>query len=225
MSAVLARVLFAFMAIGPATPAVAAEPAPTAEIVLDGVAFSAEHGGLRLIDGWGRGSRSEPFVLVEEITDDGPAVLTVRNTATLFGRGVAGLGGVGFVLRKIVTNRTERTWTVFEMELRQRLVQPSDYWDGLSFAQADDRSAYVTSDRFATAELADEPVDRLAFSEASVAPGETVVLQLAITDHSPISPFFLIQRRVVPLAGTPPPARPPALAAHPPTPSEVPCAC
>jgi len=185
--------------------ALAAAPAAGADrIVLDGVVFAAEHGGLRLVDGWGRGSRDDPFVLIEEITTDGAAILTVRHPATRFGRSVAGGIGIGFVLKKIVTNRTERPWTLFEMELRQRLVEPSDYWDGLSFHQAGNRAAYVSSDRFGIVDLADEPADRLAFSAATIAPGETVTVQIAITDHSPVSPFFLIQRRDAPLAGRAP---------------------
>jgi hypothetical protein len=185
--------------------ALAAAPAARADrVVLDGVVFAAEHGGLRLVDGWGRGSRADPFVLVEEITTGGAAVLTVREAATRFGDRVDGGIGVGFVLKKIVTNRTARPWTIFEMELRQELVTPSDYWDGLSFHQAGDRAPYVTSDRFAVVDLADEPADRLAFSAATIAPGETVIVQVAVTDHSPVSPFFLIQRRDAPLAGLAP---------------------
>jgi hypothetical protein len=193
------RAIFALLAALAATPAAGAD-----RIVLDGVVFAAEHGGLRLLDGWGRGSRDDPFVLVEEITADGAAVLTIRHPATRFGRPVPGGVGVGFVLKKIVTNRTDRPWTIFEMELRQRLVEPSDYWDGLSFHQAGDRTPYVTSDRFGAVDLADEPADRLAFSAATIAPGETVTVQVAVTDHSPVSPFFLIQRRDAPLAGLAP---------------------
>ncbi len=189
------RATFVLLAALWAAPAAGAD-----RVVLDGAVFTAEHGGLRLRDGWGRGSRDDPFVLVEEITTNGAAVLTVRRTATRFGRPVAGGIGVGFVLKKIVTNRTERPWTIFEMELRQDLVAPSDYWDGLSFHQSGDRTPYVVSDRFATVDLADEPADRLAFSAATIAPGETVTVQVAVTDHSPVSPFFLIQRRDAPLA-------------------------
>ncbi len=198
-----------------ATPATAEPAATGGTITLDGIAFSAEHGGLRLLDGWGSGSRADPYVLIEEITADGAAVLTVREAATRFGRRAVDGGGVGFVLRKVVTNRTARPWTIFEMELRQELVEPSDYWDGLSFHQAGDRGAYVTSDRFASVDLADEPADRLAFSAATIAPGETVVVQIAVTDHSPVSPFFLIQRRRVPLARLAPPAAT----------EDPPCAC
>ena len=193
------RALIALLAALAAAPAAAAD-----RIVLDGVVFTAEHGGLRLLDGWGRGARADPFVLVEEITTDGAAILTVRRPATRFGRPVAGGIGVGFVLEKIVTNRTGRPWTLFEMELREALGAPSDYWDGLSFHQSGDRTPYVTSDRFARVDLADEPADRLAFSGATIAPGETVRVRVAITDHSPVSPFFLIQRRDAPLAGRAP---------------------
>jgi len=70
----------------------------------------------------------------------------------------------------------------------------------LSFAQATARSPAFTSDRFPGIELRDEPSDRLAFFGASVAPGETVTVEVAITDHSPTSTFYLIQRRDTPLA-------------------------
>jgi hypothetical protein len=181
--------------------ALAAHPATAADVVeLDGVTFSAEHGGLRLLDGWGRGSRGDPFVLVEEITGQGAAVVTVRNLATRFGRtAYLGTGG-GFVLRKIVTNRTAYAWTVFEMELREYMELPSGYFDGLSFSQASQRSPNFSSDRFTDIEVRDEPTDRLAFSGTVVAPGETVTVQVAITDHSPTSVFYLIQRRDAPLA-------------------------
>ena len=182
-----------------------AGPAAGADrIVLDGVTFAAEHGGLRLVDGWGRGSREDPFVLVEEITGHGAAVLTVRDPTTRFGRPATGQVGIGFVLKKIVTNRTARPWTIFAMELRQELVVPSDYFDGLSFHQSGERGAYVFSDRFSAVDLTDEPADRLAFSRAVIEPGETVTVQVAVTDHSPVSPFFLIQRRDAPLAGVAP---------------------
>ena len=169
-------------------------------IVLDGVAFSAEHDGLRLVDGWGRGSRGDPFVLVEEITGDGAAILTVRDLATRFGQRAFIGTGMGFVLEKVVTNRTRRPWRIFEMELREALDQPSDYFDGLSFAQAGNRELDVASDRFARVDLHDEPADRLAFSGTTIAPGETVTVRVSVTDHSPIAAFYLIQRRDAPLA-------------------------
>lgn len=181
-------------------PSFAAANDARGPIVLDGVAFEAAHGGLRLLDGWGRGSRSEPFVLVEEITGDGPAILTVRNLATRFGETTFLGNGMGFVLQKIVTNRTQRQWLVFEMELREYLELPSGYYDGLSFGQANDRRAFVGSDRFPDVDLHDEPADRLAFSGTVVEPGETVMVQVTVTDHSPLSTFYIIQRRSAPLA-------------------------
>lgn len=169
-------------------------------ITLDGITFSAEHGGLRLIDGWGRGTPDEPFVLVEEITDDGSAILTIRNLRNWAG-GTKLIGtGAGFILRKLVTNRTLRPWTSFEMELREYVELPSAYYDGLSFGQAKDRDRYVVSDRFSEVELHDEPTDHLVFFGSTIAPGETVGVQIAVTDHSPTSTFYLIQRRDAPLA-------------------------
>ncbi len=192
----LAGVFAASVALLPAS-ALAAGKGP---ILLDGVAFEAEHGVVRLVDGWGSGSRSDPFVLVEEIVGEGPAILTVRNLATRFGDQVFLGSGAGFVLKKVVTNGTRRPWFVFEMELREYLELPSGYFDGLSFGQANDRRYYVGSNRYGQVDLHDEPADRVAFSGTIVEPGQTVTVQVTITDHSPQSTFYLIQRRDAPLA-------------------------
>ncbi|MEO1093174.1 MAG: hypothetical protein AAFX81_21355, partial [Pseudomonadota bacterium] len=161
----------------------------------------AEHGNLRLVEGWGSGTRGDPYVVVEEIYGDGPAILTIRDPASRQGQaGRLGSAGLGFVLRKIVTNRTNRAWNVFEMELREWLELHSGYFDGLSFGQAKQRSDATGSDRYTDVEVFDEPTDRIAFVGATVAPGETVTLQITVTDHSPKSEFYLLQRRDAPMA-------------------------
>ncbi|MGF1474311.1 MAG: hypothetical protein ACFB6S_01945 [Geminicoccaceae bacterium] len=167
---------------------------------LEGIVISAEHGGIRLLDAWGRGSRQDPFTVVEEIHDDGPAILTIRNLDTSFGNPRYVGHTVGFVLKKIVTNRTRQPWTLFVMELREALGKESGYYDGLSFGQANSRVGYVLSDRYVTIDINDEPIDAIHFQGATINPGETVQMQIAITDHSPQTTFYLLQRRPIRLA-------------------------
>ncbi len=168
---------------------------------LDGIAFAAEHGNVRLIDGWGRGTDDDPYVVVEEIHGDGASILTIRNVERRFGEPARFGSGIGFVLQKIVTNRTGRTWHNFEMELREYIELPSGYFDGLSFGQGkQNREDSFVSDRFDTIEIIDEPTDRLIYEDGDVGPGETVTMQLVVTDYSPQSTFFLFQRSEAPLA-------------------------
>ena len=63
------RVLALAVGIASALPALA-EP-----VSLQGLTFSDELGGLRIVEARGRGSLDDPFVLVEDITADGPAIL------------------------------------------------------------------------------------------------------------------------------------------------------
>ena len=177
-----------------------APPAAAAPVTLAGITFSDELGGVVLHAGSGAGTEADPFVLVEEITDDGPAILVVRGLRSRLGQPLDSQRQLGFWLRKVVTNRTGRAWQAFELELREELEQPSSYEDGLSFGQATPHRRPFVSDRFATAELTDEPLDALVFSDGLVAPGQTVTVELLITDYTPTDRFFLLQRREAPVA-------------------------
>jgi hypothetical protein len=178
--------------------ATAAQAAP---LTLAGITFSDELGGVELRGGWGTGTAADPFVLVEEITDDGPAVLIVRGLQAQLGDPLRGTGQIGFALTKIVTNRTARTWASFELELREQLDRPSTYEDGLSFGQAAWSKRSFTADRFANVSMTDEPLDAVVFSDGMVLPGETVTVTALITDYTPRPEFFLLQRRETPMAG------------------------
>lgn len=195
--------------LAPSAAAVAlmtlAAPLPAEPITLGGLTFSDELGGVILHDGWGKGTRDDPFVLVEDITDEGPAVLVVRGLPERLGAPLHGSGQAGFALRKIVTNRTARTWAAFELELRERLEQPSSYEDGLSFGQAGWTDRSFAADRFATVSMTDEPLDAVVFSGGLVLPDETVTVTALITDYTPQATFFLLQRREGPVAGLPGP--------------------
>jgi hypothetical protein len=178
-----------------------AAPATAASITLAGITFSDELGGVVLHAGSGAGTVADPFVLVEEINDDGPAILIVRGLRGRLGDLADAQRQLGFSLEKIVTNHTSRAWHSFELELRERLDQPSTYEDGLSFAQAMRSQRPFSSDRFRTVEMNDEPLDSVVFSDGLVAPGETVTVSVAITDYTPGEEFFLLQRREAPIAG------------------------
>lgn len=180
-------------------------PAAAEPLTLGGITFSDELGGVELKGGTGGGSLDDPFVLTEDITDDGPAVLTVRGLRAR-GASPSPLGSpqqVGFALRKIVTNRTARAWHVFELELREELESTSDYEDGLSFAQATRLSRPFLADRYTTVMQRDEPLDAVEFSNGIVEPGETVTVSVVITDYTPRFEFFILQRRESPIAGLP----------------------
>lgn len=181
--------------LGSGAPPVAAAP-----VTLGDITFSDELGGVVLHGGSGSGIESDPFVLIEDITDDGPAVLVVRGLRGRLGQPLTGQRQLGFWLRKVVTNRTNRTWQAFELELRERLDRPSTYEDGLSFGQATPGRRPFASDRYATAELTDEPLDALVFADGQVPPGATVTVDLLITDYTPTDEFFLLQRREAPVA-------------------------
>ncbi len=178
---------------------------PRAEpVTLDGVTFSDEEGGFVILEGSGSGSSADPFVLVEEIFDDErPAILTIRGIRSSFGNRLGGQPVIGFVLVKVVRNRTGRPWSSFEMELRELKSRPSPFEDGLSFAQAAGEMRLYRSDRFRAAWQTDEPIDAVTFYDGVVRPGETVTMEIRVTDYSPNWQFYLIQRRQVPLAMLP----------------------
>jgi hypothetical protein len=174
-----------------------------APITLGGITFSDELGGVVLHRGWGSGTSDDPFVLVEEITDDGPAVLIVRGLRQHAGDPANSLPLIGFVLYKIVTNRTGRDWHAFELELREKLEEPSSYEDGLSFGQATLQQRPFEADRFRAVDTTDEPLDAVVFSDGLVSPGQTVTVSAVITDYTPNQEFFLLQRREAPSAALP----------------------
>ena len=176
-------------------------------ITLAGLTFSDELGGVVLHDGWGTGTNADPFVLVEEITEDGPAILIIRGMRARLSDAPTAVFQLGFVLRKIVTNSTSRDWHSFELELREDLDHPSTYGDGLSFAQATHQNRPFVSDRFGSVTMTDEPLDSVVFADGLVRPGQQVTVTAAITDYTPQDEIFLLQRRESPIAGlaAPPP--------------------
>jgi hypothetical protein len=179
-------------------PAVRAAP-----LTLDGLTFSDELGGVEIIEGWGTGTLDDPFVLVEEITGHEPAIIVVSGMTHAFGNRIRSHHDVGFALTKIVRNGTEQAWSQFDLELRELLDQPSSFRDGLSFGQASEAGRPFSSDRFSEIIETYEPYDGVAFLSGSVAPGETVVVNVVVTDTTPRYQFYLLQKRDSPLASIP----------------------
>lgn len=182
----------------------AAEP-----ISLEGLTFSDELGGVVITGGWGSGSLDDPFVLVEEITADGPAILVIRGMTHRFGNRIRSHHEVGFALTKVVRNGTRQPWSLFNLELRELLDRSSPFGDGLSFGQATASGRPFASDGFAESIETREPYDGVQFQDGLIAPGETVAVSVVVSDTTPRWEFFLLQKRDSPLAAAP---RPRALA-------------
>jgi hypothetical protein len=194
-------VLAALLVTGVAGPAAV----PAAPLTLEGVTFSDELGWVEIKEGWGTGTIDDPFVLVEEITEQGPAILVVRGMTHRFGNRIRSHHEIGFALTKIVHNRTEQAWSLFDLELREFIDDPSPFGDGLSFGQATEAGRPFYADSFADVIETREPYDGVSFSDGGVDPGGTVVLSVVITDTTPRWEFFLMQKRDSPLAGLPAP--------------------
>ena len=171
-------------------------------ITVNGLSFSDEGGGFRLVSASGSGSRTDPYVVVEEFTGPEAAIMVVRGLASrlTMDKGTIALQAAGFALRKVVVNRTGAAWQLFDMELREKLDLPSDYHDGLSFDQIHSAPRPFRADRFALSDVVDEPFDYVRFSHGIVQPGETVTFNVTVTDTSPRDQFYLIQRPRRPIA-------------------------
>jgi hypothetical protein len=172
-----------------------------------GLVFSDELGGFRLISASGRGTPSDPIVLVEELMSLNPAVLTVRNLEP----SNTGQVSSGQILKrsliKIVVNRSAWNWSGFDLELRGRHGQASVYSDGLSFDQLRAIERPLHSDLFAAIRTQDEPYDRLRYDQGRVEQGQTVRLSFNLIDLNPKPLFFLAQEPIVLLTEAPGPAR------------------
>jgi len=179
-------------------------PARAGPVSLAGLTFSDELGGFEIVKGSGTGSLADPFVLVEDLTADGPAILTIRGMTHRFGNRIRSHHDIGFALTKIVRNRTKHAWSLFNLELREFLDRPSPFGDGLSFGQSSDAGRPFRSDRFTETVETTEPFDGVQFFGGSVEPGESVAVSVVITDTTPAWQFYLLQTEDSPLAALPP---------------------
>ncbi len=177
--------------------------AAAASLSASGITFSDELGGFTVVGASGSGTLADPFVVVEEITGPQEPVLVIRGLSALFGNRVGSHHLTGFALKKIVVNKTDDDWNLFEMELRETLAHQSPYGDGLSFGQGSPVGHPFTSSTFPTVNETDEPFDSVAFRDGTVHPGESVSFSLIITDTSPVSPFLLLQQPTRVVASVP----------------------
>ncbi len=183
--------LLAAAVVGAIPMVAAAEP-----MTSEGVTFSDELGGFVIRSLTGTGRLEDPFVLVEEVTGDGEAVLVVSGLGADFGNRVETQHATGFALHKVVINSTSQNWVNYEIELREDRTASSPYEDGLSFGQAAERPP-VSSDRFETVASVDEPYDGLSFQSGLVAPGNSVTFTMIVTDETPRSAFLIVQHALL----------------------------
>ncbi len=186
--------------------AVSATPAAAEDFTAGGLRFSDELGGFRLISVTGSGSASDPIVVVEEITQVGPAVLVVRGQQMIAMKDAPARKAafVNLAVIKVVINGTHRVWAGFDLELQEELNKPSPYEDGLSFDQLGSFSDQpFNSDSFSLTRRMPEPYDRVQFYDGSVDPGAAVRFNLFITDPTPASEFYLLQEPHLIIAGDP----------------------
>jgi hypothetical protein len=162
-----------------------------------GLSFSDAPGGARLLGANGTGAREDPIVLIEEITDAGPAVLLVRNHRTGDQAVSPARGVLRLAVVKVITNRGPWAWSGFDLELRRTADQPSGYTDGLSFDQPRSFARAARADRFALSQQDDEPFDRIRFDGGRVDPAQDLRLDFDIVDANGTATFYLVQRPVV----------------------------
>lgn len=177
-----------------------AATAAASEITHEGLTFSDEAGGFRLLSVTGLGTLNDPIVVTEEITGSQNAVLIVRGFVKEFGNRIGSHHIVAFAMAKVVINRTDKTWQNFQMELREVPTRHSPYEDGLSFGQNSQISEAYTSSSFPDSQRFDEPEDTLGFSGAEVPPGGQATFRFIVSDMSPPYKFYLFQEPLQPLS-------------------------
>jgi hypothetical protein len=185
----------ALVLCGFACGAAQAEP-----VTLHGLTFSDELGGFEIKDVSGSGTLADPFVLVEEIFDQEPAILVIRGMSHRFGNRIRSHHEIGFAMTKIVRNGTEQAWSLFNIELRELIDYYSPFGDGLSFGQASNAGRPFAADRLGDLIETREPYDGLQFIDGEIRPGESVSMSFVVTDTTPRWEFFLVQTRDSPLA-------------------------
>lgn len=168
-------------------------------ITVEGLTFTDERGGFRLLDVSGDGSAANPFIVVEDVIDSGPAILTIYGLDANFGNRIHTQHLSGFAMIKIAINHSDRTWLQYHLELREVDRSASPYSDGLSFGQAASARDFVSS-AFVAVELTDEPYDAVGFADGSVPVGGKATFRFIVTDASPTGQILLLQEAYDPLS-------------------------
>jgi hypothetical protein len=169
--------------------------AAATELTDQGLSFSDEKGGFRLLSVTGTGTRDDPITVTEDVTGPGNPVLIIRGFGAEFGERAGSFHTTGFAMKKVVINHTGKTWGSYRVELREVETRQSNYGDGLSFGQGDaGAEAYAASQPFADVLRTYEPADSVTFSNGLVSPGAAATLSFVVTDMSPVHQFFLFQQ-------------------------------
>ncbi|HWU00740.1 MAG TPA: hypothetical protein VN229_24085 [Terriglobales bacterium] len=171
------------------------------DLMDEGLDFSDERGGFHLVSVTGTGTIMDPITITEEVTGPNDPILIIRGFSAAFGNRIATFHTAAFAMRKIVINRTDKTWRSYRVELREVETRHSDYSDGLSFGQSASVSDDFTgSSVFSSAQRINEPEDSITFSNGVVPPGGKAVMQFVISDMSPIHQFYLFQEPAEPIS-------------------------
>jgi hypothetical protein len=176
-------------------------PAMANMLQTQGLSFSDEKGGFRLVSVTGRGTLDDPITVTEDVTGPQSPVLVIRGFSSDFGNPAGSFHTAGFAMRKIIINHTDKTWRSYRIELREVETRTSNYEDGLSFGQnAAIADSYTQSPQFPDAKRVYEPEDSITYGGAAIPPGGTVMLQFVVTDMSPVHQFYLFQEPLEPIS-------------------------
>ncbi len=192
------RTILAALFAALAVPAAWASP-----ITVEGVVFSPGSDNLRLLSVSGTGRLDDPFTVVEEVTGQGEVILNIEVLEAEFGSRIHTIHATGFALTKVVRNATDAPWDYFSLELEFTHGYGSDYFDGLSFAQASQANRPFRSDRFSRVDDIQEPRDVVRFTEGQVRPGEQASFSVAVTYTGLRPNFSVVQNVLRPFAGLP----------------------
>lgn len=157
--------------------------------------FSDELGGFRILSIRGTGTKADPVEISEELYSANPVTLVIRAVHRL---PAAQTGAMH--LRVAVLNRSGLAWIEFVFELQEIRGKPSDFYDGLSFAQVNPDPDLVSSDRFGSVESRFESFDSLRFSNGHANPLSQTRFGFFITDVTPVDEFYLLQDPRVPFS-------------------------
>ena len=157
--------------------------------------FSDELGGFRILSVSGTGAKADPIEISEELYSADPVTLVIRSVHRL---PVSQTGALH--LRVAVLNRSGRAWIEFAFELQEIRGKPSDFYDGLSFAQVNPDPGLVSSDRFVSVESRFENFDSLRFSNGHADPLIRTRFSFLITDVTPVDEFYLLQDPRIPFS-------------------------
>lgn len=161
--------------------------------------FSDELGGFRITGVTGSGTRTDPFVIREEINSATPSTVVIRTIKPIRPFDQSGLYASGFMhIRLEVLNNSNLPWIEFEFELQERLGKASVFGDGLSFDQRRAASDNIWSESFRDYSRAFEPYDRLLFRNGKVDHLDVASFNFMITDFTPRWEFYLVQDPRIP---------------------------